>query len=380
MSSLHLPMPPAARRMPPEARSVLLAGVGAAVLGAVLAGLGMPALYTVLGVIVLLVVGRLLRGQVLTPLYAAWSALPIHRSTTTRPIHRSGLAAQPRAGLPRPPATRWAVALTAAASATVAVLAGLAGVRGIAVVLALLLLVVTAPRLATWVRPWVRPRLGSWLGASLGVGGAGGEGGEGGEAVGHRRGWLVLPVGAAVAAVGWVAAGMGGKGLLVAVGAVAIGTILWVVRDRHTVLLFLAAATVAVMMHKSFTDPDLQQSGGAVSIYVTTLDVVVVLLYLLWWRSGTLTRISPRRRGAGSSGRSPAGRCWPCRACSAPRVSGTLRPSCAGWRGCSSCSPTSRCGSRPGATCLPSSVGWGRSRCSSSSSSSCSGAPAACSG
>ena len=31
-------------RMPPTARSVVLAGVGAAALGAVLAGLGMPAL------------------------------------------------------------------------------------------------------------------------------------------------------------------------------------------------------------------------------------------------------------------------------------------------------------------------------------------------
>ena len=238
----------------------------------------------------------------LTPLYAAWSALPIHRSTAAQPrgglaqpTHRS-LATQPRAGLPRPPATRRAIALTAAGSAAVAVLAGLAGVRGIAVVLAVLVLVVTAPRLMTWARPWVRPGLGSWRGASLGVG-VGMVGGPG-KATQHRRGWLVLPVGAAVAALGWIAAGLGGKGLVVAAGALAIGTVLWVVRDRHTVLLFLAAATVAVMMHKSFTDPDLQQSGGAVSIYVTTLDVVVVLLYLLWWRSGTLTRdlaAAPRR-------------------------------------------------------------------------------------
>ena len=306
MSSLQpdLRMPPAAPRMPPAARTVVLAGVGAAVLGALLAGLGMPALYTVLGALALLVVGRLLRGQVLTPLYAAWSALPIHRSTTAQPraglaqpIHRS-TTAQPRAGLPRPPATRRAIALTAAGSATVAVLAGLAGVRGIAVVLAVLLLVVTAPRLMTWARPWVRPGLGSWRGAPLGVGVDLGMGDGHGKAAQHRRGWLVLPVGAAVAALGWVAAGLGGKGLLVVVGALAIGTVLWAVRDRHTVLVFLAAATVAVMMHKSFTDPDLQQSGGAVSIYVTTLDVVVVLLYLLWWRSGTLARdlaAAPRR-------------------------------------------------------------------------------------
>jgi Tol biopolymer transport system component/O-antigen ligase len=82
-------------------------------------------------------------------------------------------------------------------------------------------------------------------------------------------------------------AGLGMKGVAAAVGAISIGGSVALVKDRTTFLIFGMTTSLAVVLHKSFSAIDVELSGGAVSVYVTTFDLMVVLCYLNWILEGT---------------------------------------------------------------------------------------------
>jgi O-antigen ligase len=85
-----------------------------------------------------------------------------------------------------------------------------------------------------------------------------------------------------------VVAGMGSKGILVAGGATAVVAGLLAVRNRTLLVVFLTVAGMQFMLHKSFGPIDTTISSGAEAVYVTSVDVLVALLYAMWWFQGTL--------------------------------------------------------------------------------------------
>lgn len=98
---------------------------------------------------------------------------------------------------------------------------------------------------------------------------------------------VALP--AAVAAVaGWVAVHAGLKGMVVGVAAaISLGALV-VVRDRKLLITAGLVLSMAALLHKSIGPVAPDVNGGAPSVYVTTLDVVLVILYGLWLYEGTL--------------------------------------------------------------------------------------------
>lgn len=97
----------------------------------------------------------------------------------------------------------------------------------------------------------------------------------------------LLFVVAAGAGLAWIAALLGTKGLAAAVGGVAIACLLAFVRDKTVFFTFAAVSSLTFVLHKSIGPQDLEQSGGAISVYITSFDLLVLLLYGLWIWEGT---------------------------------------------------------------------------------------------
>lgn len=112
----------------------------------------------------------------------------------------------------------------------------------------------------------------------------------GGERPGPRPAAGLVAVAVAAAGLAWVAASQGTRGLAVVVAAIVMVALLAAVRDRSVFFTFLTVCSLVVMLHKSFGPQDLQLSSGAIAVYVTTFDVMLLLLYALWFREGTLVR------------------------------------------------------------------------------------------
>jgi O-antigen ligase len=98
-------------------------------------------------------------------------------------------------------------------------------------------------------------------------------------------GGAVVALGAGVLAAG--VAQLGVKGMVAVVGALAVAALLAVARDRSTVFMYAAVSSLTVVLHKSLSAQDLTLSGGAISVYVTTFDAVLLVLYGLWIAEGT---------------------------------------------------------------------------------------------
>jgi Tol biopolymer transport system component/O-antigen ligase len=88
--------------------------------------------------------------------------------------------------------------------------------------------------------------------------------------------------------VAFFAAGLGLKGVVASLGLVAVGIALTWVKDRTTFLMFGSVASLALVLHKSFGPISFHVASGAVSVSVTTFDLMVVLCYLSWLAEGTL--------------------------------------------------------------------------------------------
>jgi Tol biopolymer transport system component len=104
----------------------------------------------------------------------------------------------------------------------------------------------------------------------------------------HRRAAVYATVIVFIGPVAFVLAGLGLTALIAIVGAVVLGVLIAVVRDRSVCFTFLTVASLVVVLHKSLGPQDLGLSSGAVSVYVTTFDLLVLLLYGFWAREGTL--------------------------------------------------------------------------------------------
>ena len=73
---------------------------------------------------------------------------------------------------------------------------------------------------------------------------------------------------------------------------------MWV-KNRSLFFTFVTICSMVAFVHKSFGPQDLTLSGGAVSINVTTVDVLILLLYGIWISEGTFVadvRAAARRR------------------------------------------------------------------------------------
>jgi O-antigen ligase len=91
-----------------------------------------------------------------------------------------------------------------------------------------------------------------------------------------------------------VVAGIGGESALaVIVGLIMIlGLIVWI-KNRSLFFMFALAASFSLIMYKKFT-PFLSESY-AVAIYVTTVDVLLIVAYMVWAAEGTMAK--DMRRG-----------------------------------------------------------------------------------
>lgn len=105
---------------------------------------------------------------------------------------------------------------------------------------------------------------------------------------------LVMVGGAALvaASAAWVGAQAGLKGVIAGVGAFALVVLLIVARERQNLLLFGLLLSLVVLLHKSFGPSWDEVSSGPISIYVTTFDLMVGVLFVLWAvRSGFLREL-----------------------------------------------------------------------------------------
>lgn len=101
-------------------------------------------------------------------------------------------------------------------------------------------------------------------------------------------GLAVLAIAGAAAALAMAVSGLGAQGLLVVAGLVGMSVLMLLVRDRALAVLLILVLTVQFVLHKSIgpLNPDI--TGGTPSIYVTTLDVILVVLYIIWAVEGTI--------------------------------------------------------------------------------------------
>ncbi len=87
--------------------------------------------------------------------------------------------------------------------------------------------------------------------------------------------------------IAWLGASLGKKGPLAIIGVVALVAFLIYVRPKADVMLFLVPCSLVLFLHKSFSEFQLVNSG-APAVYVTSLGLILLVLYALWWREGTL--------------------------------------------------------------------------------------------
>jgi len=95
---------------------------------------------------------------------------------------------------------------------------------------------------------------------------------------------------AAVAGAGvlaWLGASLGMKGPILLIGLVAVVAFLVFVRPRADALLFILPCSLVLFLHKSFTPLHLVNSG-APAIYITSVGVLLIVLYGVWAAEGTM--------------------------------------------------------------------------------------------
>lgn len=92
-------------------------------------------------------------------------------------------------------------------------------------------------------------------------------------------------VGGGVAAA-WMAASLGIKGAALLVGCIGLATMLLLVRDREDLMLFVMVCSLVLFLHKSIGPLHLVNSG-APAVYITSLGLILVILYALWGASGS---------------------------------------------------------------------------------------------
>jgi Tol biopolymer transport system component/O-antigen ligase len=265
--------PAATRSAPRSILGAVVAALASGVLGVALAPLGTKALYGVAAVFGVLVIGYLTHDVLGPPLRDAVDRVrPERFPTASEP---SGWRHGVRATV---------LTVTAGVAAWMVAQQGMKAVLGVvALLLGLVALWLLFPIVQDLVRtPPADVPARRRAAAPVGDGGA-----------------RPAPVSRAARAVGatctvvaagvlaWAAAHMGLKGLIALVGLIGAVSLLAYVRDRSVFFTFAAVSSLTFVLHKSFSSQDLVQSGGAISIYITTFDAVLLLLYGIWIAEGT---------------------------------------------------------------------------------------------
>lgn len=102
---------------------------------------------------------------------------------------------------------------------------------------------------------------------------------------GRALGMMAAAFAAGVIAFG--AGTMGSKALLVLAGGVIVIGCLVRTRDKSLFTVFGTVCALAFLVHKTIGPLDSVDAGGAPSVYITSFDAMVVLLYALWMSEGT---------------------------------------------------------------------------------------------
>ncbi|MCL5947254.1 MAG: hypothetical protein M1298_04475, partial [Chloroflexi bacterium] len=99
--------------------------------------------------------------------------------------------------------------------------------------------------------------------------------------------WLIIAGAIVSACLAIVAASVKTKYQVGLLGGVFLIFLLAIVRDRRTMLLAITIASMQVTLHKAFSQVLADNSSGIEALYVTTVDALVALLYLLWFWDGS---------------------------------------------------------------------------------------------
>ncbi len=101
---------------------------------------------------------------------------------------------------------------------------------------------------------------------------------------------IAATVFAAVAAalIAFVAAQGGFQWQVLGAGAVGLVTALLAVRERRLLVLVVMVLGIQVVFHKSFGPLNLEIASGAPGLFLTSVDVLLIFLYIAWLLEGTL--------------------------------------------------------------------------------------------
>lgn len=87
--------------------------------------------------------------------------------------------------------------------------------------------------------------------------------------------------------IAFLAGSAGSKALLVVIGALGVTACLIRARDKSLFVAFGTVFALSFLVHKSFGPIDVTDAGGAPSLYITSFDAMLVLLYAVWISEGT---------------------------------------------------------------------------------------------
>jgi hypothetical protein len=124
-----------------------------------------------------------------------------------------------------------------------------------------------------------------------------GEAPRGSIDLGSGRSWIALPVlviGVTCGLFGYAVAQVGPKGQLVVAAGLGMAVAMLLARDRPLLLLLALAAGSQFLVMKSLGPLSFETAGGAPGLYVSSVDVLLLILYGVWLAEGTL--VSDLRR------------------------------------------------------------------------------------
>jgi Tol biopolymer transport system component/O-antigen ligase len=103
----------------------------------------------------------------------------------------------------------------------------------------------------------------------------------------EHDGWKVFVLGATAACLAWLLAQVGLKIAFAGIAGITFVCTLLLVRERERLTLFVGVLSMVAILHKSFSGVE-HVSSGPPSLYVNSVDVIVMLLYGMWFATGSL--------------------------------------------------------------------------------------------
>jgi len=104
------------------------------------------------------------------------------------------------------------------------------------------------------------------------------------------RALIVVAVGVVCGLVATLIAQLGVREMLAVAGLAALLSSLIVVRQRALFVLLIMVLSLQFLFHKALGPINPEVASGAQAIYITSVDVILLFLYVLWFLEGTLVR------------------------------------------------------------------------------------------